>query len=527
MKFIASSIGKAGVKFIRRSDLTSPIRLFIAFTALQAQREKRWGVITDLARAYAVSRPFVYLLAASLATTSEEIFGPSLSPITLRDVRRPYRYMLSLRLEGRCSLGAISTMMTRWDVEHSSVGKISQTLHAIGEMLPSTLSSSGDAVKVVVFLSDEIFAKRRPILVTVEPQSSALLRVELADTRKIDDWKRHWECLRDNGIQAAYLVSDEGTALTGAQKKALADVVWQPDTYHAIAHRLGRYAASLKRAASAARTRETQRWDRLDSARSDVVLNRRIAQYEEACRDTTRKEDRYEQFTYVYGCLVDELRVFDMTGQLRDRQEAEGNIGAALDLLDTLGVESITNAVAKVRRSAPQVLAYFEVARDVVADLRTQGGSAAQESLPFLCLAWQWHKGVLKAKHTEARHACLAQEQEMLAIAAIPFSKAQGVLHALTEQVYGQLDDIVQSSSLVECLNSIIRPYLNTTRNHVTQELLNLIMFYHNHRRYTAGKRKGHTPMELLTGLPQTHDWIDLVFEEIEKTQPNFFDVSQ
>ncbi len=94
---------------------------------------------------------------------------------------------------------------------------------------------------------------------------------------------------------------------------------------------------------------------------------------------------------------------------------------------------------------------------------------------------------------------------------------------SITEQVYGQLDEIVQSSSLVECLNSIIRPYLNTTRNHVTQELLNLIMFYHNHRRYKAGKRKGHTPMELFTGKPQERDWLDVLFEEIEKTQPDFF----
>ena len=48
-------------------------------------------------------------------------------------------------------------------------------------------------------------------------------------------------------------------------------------------------------------------------------------------------------------------------------------------------------------------------------------------------------------------------------------------------------------------------------------------MFYHNHRRYKDGKRKGHTPMELLTGTPQEKDWLDLLFEEIEKKQPGFF----
>jgi hypothetical protein len=50
-------------------------------------------------------------------------------------------------------------------------------------------------VQLVVFLSDEIFAKNIPILVTVDPISSAILRIELADSRKVEDWKNHWECL--------------------------------------------------------------------------------------------------------------------------------------------------------------------------------------------------------------------------------------------------------------------------------------------------------------------------------------------
>ena len=64
-----------------------------------------------------------------------------------------------------------------------------------------------------------------------------------------------------------------------------------------------------------------------------------------------------------------------------------------------------------------------------------------------------------------------------------------------------QLDQIVQSSALVECINSIIWPYLNGSRNHVDQEMLNLIMFYHNHRRYRARQEKrDQRPMEILTG---------------------------
>jgi hypothetical protein len=53
-------------RFIRRADLTPLIRLYIAFTALMAQRGAMWGKITELSRQYMISRMFVYMLAITL-----------------------------------------------------------------------------------------------------------------------------------------------------------------------------------------------------------------------------------------------------------------------------------------------------------------------------------------------------------------------------------------------------------------------------------------------------------------------------
>ena len=58
---------------------------------------------------------------------------------------------------------------------------------------------------------------------------------------------------------------------------------------------------------------------------------------------------------------------------------------------------------------------------------------------------------------------------------------------------------------------------MDTSRNRVNQEMLNLIMFYHNHRRYKAGKRKGKTPMELLTGTKPEKNWLELLMEKVKK----------
>ncbi len=53
-------------------------------------------------------------------------------------------------------------------------------------------------------------------------------------------------------------------------------------------------------------------------------------------------------------------------------------------------------------------------------------------------------------------------------------------------------------------------------KNQLNQPMLNLIMFYHNHRVYKAGKRKGYSPMELLTGKKQQH-WLEALTQQVAK----------
>ncbi len=505
-----------GNKFIRRTELTPSVRLFIAFTALTAKMTGQWGKITEISRQFMISRMFVYILANTLQEASLRIFGQNVSePIV--SCHLPYQYILSLRLEGRCSIEAIATIMKRFGIRNSSVGTISQLLQRFGSLLPNTLETSNNEIRLVVFLSDEIFAKNLPILVTVDPISSAILRIELADSRKVEDWKKHWECIQKNGHIATYLVTDEGKGLCGAHKKALSDIIRQPDTYHAIAHRLGMWVNILEQAALKAIEKEYNCWDKLDSARSEAVINNRIDAYEEAKEKADKAIELYEAFSFLYRTIIKEIEVFDINGNLRDRKSAQGNIEAGLSLIEELGHTRINEAVQKVRHTMPHLLNFFDKAETVVSGLSEL--LIDPNALEALCLAWQWRKALIKSKSAKGRKTCRENEEFCLQIAE---SYLQEDSEFIKEQVYAQLDQIVQSSALVECINSIIRPYLNGSRNHVNQETLNLIMFYHNHRRYTDGKRKGQTPMEILTGKKQEKDWIDLLFEVIQEKDKSF-----
>jgi hypothetical protein len=503
-------------RFTRRADLTNSIRLAIATDALHAMINGVWGTITDLADAYGISRTFIYSLAGTLKEVGQFIFGEIGEFVAASSPRElSIEMMLSLRMEAQSSIGATSTVMNRFAYELSSTGSISQLLSRIGGWLPMTLSTENGIIQYLVFASDELFSKTTPILVTVDPGSSAILRIELADSRKAEDWKRHFACLYDNGVEAIYLVSDDGKGIRAGHAEVMSDVVRQSDTYHAIAHQLGNWADRLEKAAYKAIGVEHECERKLDSAKSDRIQEKRWADYEKSAEAANKAVMLYEDFSYLYRCVLGELNVFDSNGNLRDRQQAEAGVKVGLALIEGLNHNTITEAVHKVTRTLPDLFHYFDVAKKVIDECKKL--PIDEESLKAYCIAWQWGKAIRKAKKSDRKKSAQEREQFCLEIAEGLHQEDPGDIQ---KEVYSKLDTIVQSSALVESINSIIRPYLNTTKNHVTQEFLNLIMHYHNHRRYRDGVRKGKTPMEILTGKEQAKDWISILFDIIREKDP-------
>ncbi len=120
----------------------------------------------------------------------------------------------------------------------------------------------------------------------------------------------------------------------------------------------------------------------------------------------------------------------------------------------------------------PELLNYFDYASTIVQDLKESG--LDEDALKTLCAGWQWHKMYVKSKRAANRNYYRENETFCLEIAAGYLQEKHEIVK---EQVYHDLNHIVQSSAMVECINSIIRPYLNTSRNQISQEMLNLIMF--------------------------------------------------
>lgn len=506
-----------GKKFIRRKDLTAKIRANIAIRAYMAQQNSKWGEITSLSKEFNVSRPFIYDALSSLDAAIPVIFG-QVSPKNNADKTEALHHILSLRMEGKCSIEGISSIMKRFGLQNNSIGFISQYLTHVGSLLPETATNNENITLLVVFASDEIFSKSTPVLVTVDPVSSAILKIELSNTRKAKEWINHWNCIEDNGYSAIYLVSDEGKGLTSGHSKGLSEISRQPDTFHVIAHKLGFWVNRFEKAAYQAIEKEYKSLKKIKSTKNKEEIAKNKEAYDAAVEVSRQKIELYEEFKYVYTGLVRELLVFDSNGNLRKRGNAEENINIYLVLIDTLNNKKLSGEVKRIRKILPDLLMYFDRASEILKGLKDLLPN--EDALKCLCAAWQCRKKYIKSKKAEIRNYFKKKESFCLEIAE---GYLQETYEDTKEQVYNELNNIVQSSAMVECVNSIIRPYLNTSHNLVSQEMLNLIMFYHNHRRYKSGERAGKTPSEILTGTKQDKDWLELLFDVIgEKNVPKY-----
>lgn len=489
----------------------------IAYEAYLAQQKKRpHGTITNLAKKYNICRAFVYVLLSILKSKMFQIFTPEEQKRKISKKELVSRMLLH-RMVGITSIGAISTIMKYDNYDYSSVGSVSQSLSVIGALLPMVQPLPIDEKMEIVAVADEIFIGSQPILITADPQSSLILSIELAKDRTKTTWSEHIDRIESNeNIEIVGMVTDEGVGL----RSAIADrgIAWQPDTYHAIAHRLGKWVYTLEQRAYKRIAFEYERERVLSSAKTKEVVAKREEKYNKSCEYSDKAISMYEDFSYLYGQLIREIQPFKSNGELRQKESAIANIEVALELMKSLKNEKINAQISTIEGVLPNLLNYFEQSKKAIKECQNLG--VKDYIISTLTLAWQWNKAFIKAKKVSRRKEAKSKSLYYLAYAKDILGNEYEMIK---EKVFAQLEKIIQASSIVENINSILRPYLERSKNQVTQEFLNLFAYYHNHRRYQAGKRKGKVPMEILTGKKQSKDWIELLTDFIERVEPAFF----
>ncbi len=528
------------LKYHRREDITPSLRLKIASEALYS---KEYGKITRLSEKYEISRPFIYDLKEHLSVLGRMLFCINDGNVSFKDAKlrqeiELIREILTLRLEGKCAIEGISKLLKRKQVQGSSIGNISKLLNVVGSSLSMTIASKA-TITYAVFASDEVFSSGRPILITVDAVSSAILKIELSEDRGKQSWEKHWQELLSKGVRPLYLTNDEGVGMKAAQESVLEDVRRQSDTFHAVSHRLGDMCRILENKAYKAIETEYERLEVMNKAKSKSVQVKKIQQYEAAKKQSERLINLYEDYKFWYHLAIDQFAIFDEKGRLKTSVEALENLQLAMKEVQLLEWKNcgLSSHKAKLEQHCATIsslendLFYFlEHAKSIIEPLLNQANTMEKEVIYSLCQAFQHGKNYRKVKSPKAKKYHQYKEREQLIVAQIqfeesfetihleqkiPLKQVQNLFFAFYKKVYNQLDTIVQASSMVETINSIVRSYFNVSKNQVNQAQLNLIAFYHNHRKYTQGKRKGFSPMELFTGEKQTEDWLDILLSNI------------
>lgn len=494
------------MKFTRRPDLDPQTRIHIVMLAWFHQGV--YGKMTEIARYFQISRTFLYQMLLMANLELETLFSDE-KRLAQADSHRLEPLMVLLRLEGKCSLASMASILQALDYAPNSVGYLSEFFQRYGQAVPSTLSMAKP--KFVFYISDEIFAIDAPILVTIDAHSTAILKIELASDRSAETWGAHFAKLEDHHFCPLGMASDRGLGLVAGYQAAVEAALWVCDYFHefralfTLLHRWERKAYQALR-------KEYEAASKFDQARSESHLEKRLRQYEEAHQACEQALSRYDHLALLLHLLRETLQICSLEGRLRTKENVRCELTLLLSMMEELSDATLTETLKPIREHIQDILVPFEQVEAIHAELRAV---IPPQILDMLVLAWH-HDHFLHQSQSKQKRYHQSERAEWLALADGLIDEE---LDPLKARVFDRLDSVIRASSLVEMVNSLLRPYLHSCKGQITQETLNLIMFYHNHRRYKSGKRKGQAPLELLTGEPLAGEWWELLIQQVNREE--------
>jgi hypothetical protein len=360
---------------------------------------------------------------------------------------------------------------------------------------------------VLCLCLDEIFFRRRPVLMAVEPASLAWVLARRTADRCGQTWAKAlaaWPEVLDVAADGGSGI-ERGLELAKAQRQQASQATptaaparpihAQLDVFHLRrdgaralrlewerAEALWDEAVKIERAKGRFDRRGGDR-RRFDKRPVDKAWAKAMALFEEA----SRKERAWHR-------AVAALQVFRTDGSLNDRDWARAELSAA-------AAELTGPAWTKVRRQLAdaRVLTFVERLHQSL-----EAAEPCPERRAALVALWRWRRQPRRGP--DAGEGGAAATVAELLVWVVQARLGQGWKEAY-RRVSRALSQVVRASSAVECVNSVVRMHQARHRN-TSQELLDLKRLFWNCRGFVAGKRKGRCPYELLgLKLPSYDPW--------------------
>jgi hypothetical protein len=204
-----------------------------------------------------------------------------------------------------------------------------------------------------------------------------------------------------------------------------------------------------------------------------------------------------EQRETAYRRIVAALELFRPDGLVNDRGWAKAEIEAAVQ--DLPGARW-----AKFRRMAldPRALTFLDRLAEEL-----QAAEPCAELRAALVKLWQVRH---PRRLGSGAWACGKRDPVQMALHALICQKLEPNWQAAYHRVAQVLRGTVRASSVVECMNSVLRMHQARHRG-LSQRLIDLKRLHWNCRTFAEGKRRGHCPYEHLGLKLPTYEWWDLL----------------
>jgi len=465
--------------------------------------ERRWGLVSELARRYGVSRTILYEIRdRGLGGLAEALLprdpGRPAQTSTLT-VDKPFidRVIAVLpMLKG--SVRDIRLGLSLIFGVARSVGYISETLTAAGEQ--ATAYNRGITVPLPILgEADEIFQGRKPCLTLVDGRSFLVLNLTPAESRDGTTWGLTYLDLVERGFQFHDLACDGGLGLRAGVREAELVIPLRPDLFHILrdAHRLTRRleGAAYKAIETAERARradlEARGIIRRRGRRLKIKMPLPQAEIEEAFAIET-----FDNYCWLLSEIRQALEPTTPDGRIISVVETKATIETAVELLKELNHPDITALADDLQGKTPELIAPLEWLEQQLASVRQD---LDVDTETFIVWAWQ-------------------HRQDLSLNIATDFpEELQPIAYAL----WDAFTLFHRSSSLAESLHSWLRPYLQIHRG-MPKWLLPLLQLFWNHHEFERGKRAGSSPLELAGAedVPSLAEVLDQLLRPNPSTQP-------
>ena len=437
--------------------------------------------ISELARQHETNRQFVYDQQGKVTELLESGFDarPQQTPSLALS-----REMLEKMVFGCMVICKGSTEDTQEFLEqvvgfHMATGKISNIINRIAENAKQ-FNQSIPLGQIIAGAHDEIFQAGKPVLVGVDVHSTFIYLMKATDTRDATDWGVALLEKAENGLNLESSVNDGATGLKKGVADAFDGINIQSDIFHAE-HKVGLGISNLERAAYKAIRREYD-------------LERK---WLKTCGKS--KDKCYDDYLQAYVKAVKAVEIYDKANILYGWIRECFQIGGASYGERVYAMEYAVNELGGLEHSN----AYLKDGIKYLSEHQ-------QGLLEFVDAAYKQMK--LISEHTGASEDILhlMWEQKKHPIESPQYNimevqigtSLKGNYEYIRKKFHEMMDKVVRASSIVECINSLIRPYLFLKRT-VNDKFLDLLQFYFNTRKYKRSRRnerKGKSPLELLIG---------------------------